>query len=197
MSTQLCECGCGNPAPIATHTRVKQGAVKGQPLRFISGHNGAVPFANRFWFTINKQGPLPSAEAMHIWPSIEGTRCWERTSNSKAIRLSIYVGNKEEADYCVAWFLETGKWSRKDICHKCDNPRCVRFSHLYEGARQANMEDMVIKGRSVSTLTVPQVVEIREACYRGAKGVELSKQYEVSKSVISRIKLRRTFTVIP
>lgn len=36
---KLCECGCGNPAPIADRNRKKYGWVKGEPKRFISGHN--------------------------------------------------------------------------------------------------------------------------------------------------------------
>ncbi len=36
---KLCECGCGLPAPIAKRTRAYQGHVKGQPMRFIHGHN--------------------------------------------------------------------------------------------------------------------------------------------------------------
>lgn len=35
----LCQCGCGQPAPIATRTVTSRGRVKGQPLRFIRGHN--------------------------------------------------------------------------------------------------------------------------------------------------------------
>lgn len=35
----LCECGCGQPAPIARATDNRKGIVKGQPLRFIHGHN--------------------------------------------------------------------------------------------------------------------------------------------------------------
>ncbi len=35
---KLCECGCGLPAPIATMTRTAKGHVKGQPVRFIAGH---------------------------------------------------------------------------------------------------------------------------------------------------------------
>lgn len=27
---KLCECGCGKPAPIVTHTSVKEGVKKGQ-----------------------------------------------------------------------------------------------------------------------------------------------------------------------
>jgi len=34
----LCECGCGQPAPIAARTDRKHGWVKGQPKRYILGH---------------------------------------------------------------------------------------------------------------------------------------------------------------
>ncbi len=37
---KLCECGCGQVAPIAKKTNRKRGWVKGEPLRFIQGHNG-------------------------------------------------------------------------------------------------------------------------------------------------------------
>lgn len=36
---KLCECGCGNPAPIASKTSTKEGYIKGQPRRFILGHH--------------------------------------------------------------------------------------------------------------------------------------------------------------
>ncbi len=35
----LCECGCGDPAPIAKRTTGAKGVVKGQPQRFIAGHH--------------------------------------------------------------------------------------------------------------------------------------------------------------
>jgi hypothetical protein len=36
---KLCECGCGNPAPIAKVNRPKCGWVKGEPIRYIKGHH--------------------------------------------------------------------------------------------------------------------------------------------------------------
>lgn len=36
---KFCECGCGGRAPLAGQTDRRKGQVKGQPLRFISGHN--------------------------------------------------------------------------------------------------------------------------------------------------------------
>lgn len=37
---KLCECGCGEPAPISVRTNRRQGQVKGQPQRFIHNHHG-------------------------------------------------------------------------------------------------------------------------------------------------------------
>lgn len=34
-----CECGCGEPAPIAQTTNKVWGYIKGIPIRFINGHN--------------------------------------------------------------------------------------------------------------------------------------------------------------
>jgi hypothetical protein len=39
MDPFLCECGCGQPTPIAKRTKSSRGQVKGEPLRFINGHN--------------------------------------------------------------------------------------------------------------------------------------------------------------
>lgn len=36
---KLCECGCGNPAPIAPRTDATHGWIKGQPKKFVCGHN--------------------------------------------------------------------------------------------------------------------------------------------------------------
>ena len=38
----LCECGCGEPAPIARTTDKRRGYVAGQPVRFIRGHSGVL-----------------------------------------------------------------------------------------------------------------------------------------------------------
>jgi len=40
MEIKLCECGCGNHAPIAKMTCKSKGHVAGQPMRFINGHGG-------------------------------------------------------------------------------------------------------------------------------------------------------------
>ena len=39
----LCQCGCGQPAPIAPRNNKRRGWIKGQPIRFIWGHGRRKP----------------------------------------------------------------------------------------------------------------------------------------------------------
>jgi len=39
MEHKLCECGCGKPVRLSTENRSRNGYVKGQPVRFVKGHN--------------------------------------------------------------------------------------------------------------------------------------------------------------
>lgn len=55
----------------------------------------------------------------------------------------------------------------KEICHKCDNPGCVRPDHLFSGSRVDNSIDMVVKDRQAkgsdvggSKLTAENIDEI-------------------------------------
>lgn len=40
-SSKLCECGCGQYTYLAPHTDRSKQWIRGQPLRFLNGHNGA------------------------------------------------------------------------------------------------------------------------------------------------------------
>lgn len=48
-SLKLCECGCGNLAPIAKWDKPERGEIKGMPLRFISHHNLGKGDKNNNW----------------------------------------------------------------------------------------------------------------------------------------------------
>ncbi len=84
------------------------------------------------------------------------------------------------------------------VLHKCDNPECVKPSHLFLGTSAENTADMIAKGRHRYTphlgekngqavLTEKQVKQIRKATNSRR---ELASKYGVSprtiKAVISR-----------
>ncbi len=47
-----------------------------------------------------------------------------------------------------AWELEGGRIpDGMVVCHTCDNPPCVRISHLFLGTHQDNVDDKIGKGR--------------------------------------------------
>jgi len=35
-----------------------------------------------------------------------------------------------------------------NICHRCDNPPCVNYNHLFAGTQKQNLKDMKEKGRN-------------------------------------------------
>lgn len=56
----LCECGCGQPTPLVDRNRPKQGHVKGQPMRFIRGHNGRGARFYRKVVTVHRRNMIAS-----------------------------------------------------------------------------------------------------------------------------------------
>lgn len=48
----------------------------------------------------------------------------------------------------VAYFIDTGQQPGKlEVCHHCDNPRCVNPAHLFLGSHSDNIKDCISKGR--------------------------------------------------
>lgn len=78
-----------------------------------------------------------------------------------------------------------------DVCHKCDNPRCVNPGHLFLGSRKDNMQDCLKKGRFIigskhkhAKLTEDVVREARLLKIEGTTYDVLEKKYNVNRMTL-------------
>lgn len=94
----------------------------------------------------------------------------------------------------VAIYLWEQKYGEipKGMCalHKCDNPQCVRLSHLFLGTKADNIQDAYNKGRRKRLLTAKQAVEIFNS---NESHKILMVRYSVYRGIIDAIKRRRTY----
>lgn len=87
------------------------------------------------------------------------------------------------------------------VCHKCDNPRCWRPSHLFQGTQTDNLRDASKKGRTASgekhgcaTLSRKQVEQIRDLYHAGGYTYkELARRFKVAETNIGAIVRRETW----
>jgi hypothetical protein len=98
----------------------------------------------------------------------------------------------------ISWELEHGPIPKgKCVLHHCDNPPCVRPSHLFLGTKADNNEDMRKKGRKYSKLKAHWIKEIRVMLAAGMSMQKIADLYGVSQGLISHVKHGRAWTHIP
>lgn len=141
-------------------------------------------------------------EQERFWSKVDrsGT-CWTWTASRNALGYGgFYDGalRKVELAHRVSWRMASGPIPAGQlVCHACDNPACVRPSHLFLGDNAANSADKIAKGRQSRTsgskngrakLTEQQVSEIR-ARYRPGQVriVDLAAEFGVTFSHIWQI----------
>lgn len=98
--------------------------------------------ALRFWSRVDKRGPI-------IVPELG--ECWTWGTRSPKIYGEYQVGQRIWLAHRLSWLLQCSALEdRQIVCHRCDNPRCVRPSHLFVGTQKDNMADCIAKGRYVN-----------------------------------------------
>lgn len=115
--------------------------------------------AERFWPKVKKH-----KSGCWVW-----TACTIRGYGAMHLRLDEHPRQiRMVPAHQISWFLYTGKWTKKNILHTCDNPPCVRPSHLYEGTNLDNVRDRDTRGRTrkgerhaYAVLTIAKVRVIR------------------------------------
>lgn len=142
----------------------------------------------------------PKQIAAHFWELVEKTdSCWIwRGSihwNGYGSFHSRPYGKKNAHRWAWALTHDTMPPSSIDVCHSCDNRRCVRPDHLFLGTRRDNMRDAANKGRTLigeqhpnAKLTDEQVRQLRSIkASQGITNAALGRQFGVSASQVSMI----------
>lgn len=149
----------------------------------------------RFWAKVDIRGPD------ECWP-------WTGSKNENGygtMFISVEYGRPERA-HRVSWEIKNDRSaSGLDICHSCDNPPCANPEHLFSGTALDNITDCIRKGRhsappvrfgianNQTKLTEDDVREIRRRLGAGEAGVAIARFFNIDKSNVSYIKLKKSW----
>lgn len=92
---------------------------------------------------ITKKPSITIEEA--FWLKVKKTHyCWIwETKQPNTNYATFYYNKKSYLAHHFSFYLAHGRFPNKDkiICHKCNNPPCVRPDHIYEGTTKDNAQD--------------------------------------------------------
>lgn len=133
--------------------------------------------------------------AERLWARVDKSgECWTWQGHRTAAGYG-QIGRGLAADglaytHRVAYELSHGPIpSEMLVCHRCDNPPCVRPTHLFVGTPGDNVRDASAKGRLRALkgeahpscrLTWGQVREIRTLRANGVPAVDIAHRFGVS-----------------
>lgn len=135
------------------------------------------------------------------------TGCWEWTGcyhkKDGYGRTSIY--GVYIVAHRVAWELMHGPVpSGLLVCHRCDNPACVRPSHLFLGTHADNQADMTAKRRGragerngQAIITAEIALEVRRLYADGVNQSRLALKFGIAQGTVSNIITRKTWAHLP
>lgn len=100
-------------------------------------------------------------DLLRFWSKVKkrkGKRCWEWQGSRQEKRGGygqFRTSKPRKYNRAHRWiYQQVFKVTLKPkelVCHKCDNPPCVRPSHLYLGTNKDNTSDKVSKGRHLAS----------------------------------------------
>lgn len=171
--------------------------------------------------TMRKRRPSADEYEVRFWCLVMSSSrgCWEWTGKLDRDGygcFSAYIlGRRCNKAHRFSYQLHDGEIpTGLCVCHRCDNPKCVRHDHLFLGTHSENRYDCVRKGRSRGNpngapprpgmqnakckLNDEIVLDIREKHAAGTlRQSALARQLGVDPSTISHIVRRKIWRHLP
>ena len=138
-------------------------------------------------------------EKERFWSKVQKARgCWTWTAAcSRAGYGHLWVRGKCLLAHRVSWALHNGPIPPGlHVLHHCDNPPCIRPTHLFLGTPIDNMRDCAMKGRATKAtgerngrakITEEHVREVWTLSQRGYLQREIAERYGISQVQVSSI----------
>jgi HNH endonuclease len=147
---------------------------------------------------------LNEAEVVRFWSRVDQSAgpdgCWPWIGYLGSRYGVFYFGRcRQERAHRVAERIARGPLGPDDrVLHRCDNPPCCNPGHLFRGTQADNVADMIAKGRQrsvsrygeanpMATLSDAEVERMRRMRRRGVLLADLSDEFHVARSTVSRI----------
>lgn len=114
---------------------------------------------------MKRKGPEPKRIDQSLGEKIEATEgCWEwiGAKHPKGYGLFAVQRRNVPAHRYILRFLGVHIPSGYVVCHTCDNPSCVRPSHLLVGTHTDNHADRESKGRGRGGFSSPRIEYYRQ-----------------------------------
>lgn len=173
----LCECGCGQLAPLATRTRTDRGQVKGKPVRFIRGHTLAQN--RRRDLTLADYKVVDTGYCSPCW-------LWRGAPISTGYGVIVIDGARKLA-HRASLEAEIGPIAHGlTVDHLCRVRLCINPQHLEVVTHAENC-----RRGARAKLSWPSVQAIRES---PDDALTLAHRFGVSRATIYAVRNRRSWT---
>jgi len=153
---------------------------------------------DRFWIKVNKNSGTFGANGLFE------TECWEWTASLTAKGYGRFwpIGRRGYHAHRYSWIIHFGKIDDEvNVCHKCDNRKCIRPDHLFIGTQIENIKDMDLKGRRQPArgpshgnvkLTPGEVLTIR-SLWPSTRYCDIARDFNISHGTVMDIVKRRSW----